>query len=81
VLYGVAAEFTALGLLAGVLAASAASVIGWLVATRLFALHYSFDATVWLGGMLAGALIVGGAGTLATRRVVRSSPMRSLRDG
>ncbi|MEI8296499.1 MAG: FtsX-like permease family protein [Pseudomonadota bacterium] len=80
VLYGVAAEFTALGLLAGVLAASAASVIGWLVATRLFGLHYSFDAAVWLGGLLAGALIVGVAGTVATRRVVRSSPMRSLRD-
>ncbi len=80
VLYGVAAEFTALGLLSGVLAASAASAIGWLIASRLFGLHYAFDWTVWLGGLLAGALIVGVAGTFATRRVVQSSPMRSLRD-
>ena len=81
VLYGVAAEFTALGLLSGVLAAAAASIIGWLVATRLFGLHYAFGAAVWLGGLVAGALIVGVAGTLATRRVVQSSPVRSLRDG
>ena len=80
VLLGVAAEFAALGLLAGLLAACAASVIGWLVATRLFALHYTFDPVVWLGGLCAGVVIVGLAGTFATRRVVRSSPARSLRD-
>ncbi len=81
VLYGVAAEFTALGLLSGVLAASAASAIGWLVATRLFGLHYSFDPVVWLGGMCGGALLVGVAGTLATRSVVETSPALSLREG
>ncbi len=80
VLLGVGAEFVALGLLAGVLAASAASAIGWLVATRVFGLGYHFDAGVWFGGLIAGALIVGVAGTLATRRVVSSPPAGTLKD-
>ena len=40
VLQGVAAEFTALGLLAGTLAAGGASAIGYLIATRVFELAY-----------------------------------------
>jgi putative ABC transport system permease protein len=81
VLLGVATEFVALGLLAGVLAASAASVVGWLVATRLFGLGYAFDPGVWLGGLSVGALIVGIAGTLATRRVVTTPPATTLKEG
>ncbi len=81
VLRGVAAEFVALGLLAGVLAASAASLVGWVLATRLFGLPYSFDARIWLGGLAAGALIVGLAGTLAARRVVTTPPATTLREG
>ena len=81
VLLGVAAEFVALGLLAGVLAASAASAVGWLVATRLFGLSYTFDPAVWLGGLAAGALIVGLAGVLATRRVVTTPPATTLKQG
>jgi putative ABC transport system permease protein len=80
VLLGVATEFVALGLLAGVLAASAASVVGWLFATRLFGLGYTFSPGVWLGGLAAGALIVGSAGTLATRRVVTTPPATTLKE-
>lgn len=80
VLLGVAAEFTALGLLAGVLAASAASAIGWVVATQLFSLHYVFDPIVWFTGLVGGALGVGVAGTLATRSVVDTAPSRTLRE-
>lgn len=79
VLRGVAAEFVALGLLSGVLAASAASIAGWLVATRLLNLSYSFDPGVWLLGLGAGALLVGLAGTLATRSVVSTPPTETLR--
>ena len=81
VLLGVGVEFVALGFLAGALAASAASAIGWLVATRLFGLGYHFDPALWLIGLLAGAVIVGVAGTLATRSVVSTAPAMSLREG
>ena len=81
VLRGVAAEFVALGLLAGVLAATAASIAGWLLAVRLFNLRYSFDPGVWLLGLGAGALLVGLAGTLATRSVVSTPPATTLRQG
>ena len=81
VLRGVAAEFVALGLLAGLLAAGAAAVTGWLLATRLFNLGYSFDVGLWLLGPTAGALLVGSAGLLATRSVVDTPPATTLRTG
>jgi putative ABC transport system permease protein len=81
VLRGVAAEFIALGLLAGVLAASAASIAEYFLATRLFELKYDFDVVVWGVGLVAGALLVGVAGTLATRSVVRTPPVATLRQG
>lgn len=79
VLQGVAAEFTALGLLSGVLAACGAAGIGYLIATRLFELDYSPSVYLWLGGLAAGAVIVGVSGTLAVRSVVNESPVATLR--
>jgi putative ABC transport system permease protein len=79
VLQGVAAEFTALGLLAGTLAALGAGGIGYLVATRLFELDYVPGAGLWIGGLLAGAAVVGVSGTLAVRSVVNQSPVATLR--
>jgi putative ABC transport system permease protein len=79
VLQGVAAEFTALGLLAGTLASLGAAGIGYLVATRLFDLDYVPGAGLWLGGLLAGAAVVGISGTLAVRSVVDQSPAVTLR--
>ncbi|HUO95982.1 MAG TPA: FtsX-like permease family protein [Steroidobacteraceae bacterium] len=80
VLKGVAAEFLALGLLAGVLAASAASIASWVLATQLFALHYAFNPLLWLAGPAGGALIVGLAGTFATRRVVTEPPATTIKE-
>jgi putative ABC transport system permease protein len=81
VLKGIAAEFVALGLLAGVLAAVAASLAEYEIATRLFSLHYSFDVRVWLVGLLVGAALVGISGTLATRSVVTTPPASTLNQG
>jgi putative ABC transport system permease protein len=64
VLLGVAAEFTALGLLAGVLGALGATVAGYFLATRLFNLQYSLDLWVWTVGIVLGVLLVGISGTL-----------------
>jgi putative ABC transport system permease protein len=79
VLAGVATEFAALGVLAGLLAAIGATVVGWLLATEVFNLEYHFDPTVWLVGIGLGLLIVGGAGTLAARSVVNQPPITTLR--
>jgi putative ABC transport system permease protein len=79
VLQGVAAEFTALGLLAGTLAAVGAAAIGYAVATQLFRLDFVPGITLWLGGLVAGALVVGVSGTLAVRSVINQSPVATLR--
>lgn len=81
VLQGVAAEFTTLGLLAGTLAAIGATAAGYFLATRVFNLDYTFDITVWGVGLLAGAILVGVSGTLATRSVVNHPPVATLRGG
>ncbi len=80
VLQGVAAEFGALGFLSGLLAACGASAIGFVLAKRLFSLDYRFDPWVLGLGLVCGTLLVGLSGTLATRRVVATSPMLSLRE-
>jgi putative ABC transport system permease protein len=80
VLQGIAAEFCALGFLAGILAAIGASVIGMVLARRLFSLEYHFDPLVWIVGLVCGTLLVGISGTLATRRVVTTPPVVSLRE-
>jgi putative ABC transport system permease protein len=79
VLQGVAAEFTALGLLAGTLAAVGAAIIGYVLATQLFDLDFVPGVALWLGGLLAGALVVGISGTLAVHSVINQSPVATLR--
>jgi putative ABC transport system permease protein len=79
VLQGVAAEFTALGLLAGTLATVGAATIGYLLATNVFQLDFVPGMGLWLGGLVAGALVVGVSGTLAVRSVINHSPVATLR--
>jgi putative ABC transport system permease protein len=81
VLLGVAAEFSALGLLSGILAATGATVAGYLLATRVLDLQYHFPSGVWLYGLAGGVLLVGLSGTLATRSVVSTPPVTTLRQG
>jgi putative ABC transport system permease protein len=80
VLQGVAAEFSALGFLSGTLAAVGATGIGWILARRLFSLEYSLDPMVWVAGLVCGTILVGLAGTLATRSVINTPPIATLRD-
>jgi putative ABC transport system permease protein len=81
VLQGVAAEFTTLGLLSGALASIGATAAGYFLATRLFNLDYTLNPAVWGVGLIAGALLVGLSGTLATRSVVNHPPVATLRGG
>jgi putative ABC transport system permease protein len=80
VLQGVAAEFSALGFLSGTLAAFGATGIGWLLAERLFALKFTLDPIVWVAGLVCGTVLVGLSGTLATRSVINTPPIVTLRD-
>jgi putative ABC transport system permease protein len=80
VLQGVAAEFSALGFLSGTLAAFGATAVGWLLARRLFSLQFTLDPWVWVVGLVCGTALVGLSGTLATRRVVNTPPIVTLRD-
>jgi putative ABC transport system permease protein len=80
VLQGVAAEFSALGFLSGTLAAFGATGIGYGLARWVFSLQYTLDPWVWAAGLVCGTVLVGLSGTLATRRVVNTPPIITLRD-
>lgn len=80
VLQGVAAEFSALGFLSGTLGATGATCVGWILAHRLFSLQFEVDPWVWILGVGVGTILVGLSGTLATRRVVNTPPIVTLRD-
>lgn len=79
VLAGVAVEFAALGLISGVLAAAGATGVAWLLARRVFQLEFEADPMIWVAGLTAGLLVVGGTGVLATRTVVTHPPANVLR--
>jgi putative ABC transport system permease protein len=81
VLQGVAAEFIVLGLLAGLLGAFAASAVGYVLATEVFNLKYTFNFDVWWIGILSGVMLVGVTGVAVTRSVVNHPPAATLREG
>jgi putative ABC transport system permease protein len=74
-----AAEFAAIGALAGLLAAIGASILGWVLATRVLNVPYSISPWVWVVGLLGGTGGVLIAGLLGTRRVLRTPPMQIFR--
>jgi putative ABC transport system permease protein len=80
ILQGVAAEFVALGGLAGALAALGATAIGLVLAERVFDLSFRVSPWLWPAGLVLGAVLVGLTGTLATRKAVNEPPVAVLRD-
>jgi putative ABC transport system permease protein len=79
VLSGVIVEFLAIGLLAGLLASTGASLAAWHLAVNVFELQYNFSLLLWITGPLLGMIFVGLSGLLATWRVVTHSPVNVLR--
>jgi putative ABC transport system permease protein len=79
VLQGVLAEFAALGVLSGLIAAAGASVAAYFLTTRVLGLRYVFSPWACVIGLLGGALVVVASGWLATRSVVRQPPLATLR--
>jgi putative ABC transport system permease protein len=78
---GILAEFSALGLLSGLLAAIGASVAGFLLAERILQVSYRFDPSIWVIGLLGGGVLVATSGWIATRGVLRQPPASTLRGG
>jgi len=74
VLSALVVEFVSLGVLAGLLASLIASGVAYLLATRVFELEFAFDPIVVGAGLIAGGVIVGLSGVLATYSVVRQPP-------
>ena len=74
-------EFGLLGALAGLLAIVAAELITWLLYHYALDLQWQPHYLLWLLVPAIGALLIGAAGALGTRAVVRQSPMGLLRRG
>lgn len=74
-----AVEFTAAGLLAGLLASIFAELTGWLLADQLFGLAFRFNPVLWLVGVLGSGLLIGLAGTLTTYPLLVRPPLQTLR--
>ena len=81
ILQGIAVEFTALGSLAGALAALGATGVGYVLASRVFGLDYVVSPVLWAVGVAVGCIVVGLTGTWATRKAVNEPPVIVLRDG
>jgi putative ABC transport system permease protein len=75
-----AAEFVAVGAVAGVMAAIGAQALAVVLATRVFDFHVDLDPWLLPAGMAAGVACAGVGGWLSLRRVLRRPAAQSLRD-
>ena len=73
------AEFTAIGFLAGVVAAGGAVALAMVLSDRVLGVPYDFNPWVPLIGVLAGTIGVSIAGLLGTRSTVNSPPLQTIR--
>ena len=78
---GLLAEFVTLGCLAGTLAALGATLVGAVLAERIFQLSYQPDPRLLLVGLLAGGVGIGIAGILQARSALAHPPVQVLRSG
>ncbi len=73
-------EFAAIGLLSGLVAAIAASVLAGVIAKQAFGLPWTPDPALAATGAAIGTLAALAAGLLATRRVISAPPSVTLRE-
>lgn len=74
------AEFFAIGMFAGMLAAVGASVTAYVLSSQVFHLPFRFNPWLWVTGPLAGGAGVAAAGWLATRGGMRHPPLWAFRN-
>lgn len=77
-LLGLLAEYAALGVVSGLVAAAAAQGIGAALAHFVFDLPYAFSLPLWLAGTLGGCVLVSLLGWLSLRPTLRAAPTRAL---
>jgi putative ABC transport system permease protein len=80
-LAALAVEFTAAGLLAGLIGSAFAELTGQLLARQVFDLELAFNPWLWVVGVLGSAAAIGLAGTLATWPLLVRPPLEGLRRG
>lgn len=73
-------EFSLVGGVSGVLAASGAAALGWALATYQFKFPWHFSPGVWLAGLVIGALCAMLGGALGLRGVLSKPPLQTLRE-
>ena len=74
-------EFSLVGGLSGMLAASGAAALGWALATYQFKFEWSFSPVVWLAGLAVGVACAIAGGWLGLRNVLKQPPLQTLREG
>lgn len=72
-------EFILIGALAGLIAASIAALLAWVIVEKVMTLDNQFNPVIWIIGVLAGIVGIWAAGTLASRSVLRQSPLSVIR--
>lgn len=78
---GLVTEYAVLGLLAGLVAATAAQITALVLAREVFDLPYSFSPWLWIGGGVGGALLVVALGWWSLRKVLDTPPRVVLAGG
>ncbi|MDQ9171817.1 FtsX-like permease family protein [Oxalobacteraceae bacterium R-40] len=73
-------EFLLIGSLSGVLAASGATAVGWILAEQVFGFDWAFSPVVWLAGLGAGAVCALLGGWAGLRNVLLRPPLQTLRE-
>ena len=81
IMLGMLVEYTALGFVAGLLAACGASILAWLISVYFFEIDYDFNIVIWVYGLLSGIFLVSLSGLLATKKAITVSPLHTLRQG
>jgi putative ABC transport system permease protein len=76
---GLLTEYAVMGLLAGFTAAFTAQAVAWGLAVQVFEIPYGPRPVIWLGGALAGAVLVTALGWASLRRVLATPPAAVLR--
>jgi putative ABC transport system permease protein len=74
-------EFSLVGGLSVLLAATGAAALGWALATWQFKFAWSFSPAVWLAGLALGVACAIAGGWLGLRNVLKQPPLQTLREG